>query len=115
MKIYIAGPMRGYPNFNFPAFDAVADYYKRAGYEVFNPADKDREKHGKDFETKYPTGAIEEAEKDGFSLREALKKDLGWICEHATAVYMLPGWEKSFGAKAEHATAVALGLDIYYG
>ena len=41
-KIYIAGPMRGYENFNFPAFDAAAQLYRAIGYEVFNPADKDK-------------------------------------------------------------------------
>ena len=56
------------------------------------------------------SGDLAEAAKQGFSLRKALGDDLAWICAHADAVVMLPGWEKSLGATAEVATAKALGL-----
>ena len=48
--------------------------------------------------------------RQGFSLREALGADTAWICAHADAIALLPGWEKSTGATAENALAVALGL-----
>ena len=37
--LYIAGPMRGYPDHNFPAFRAAAAALRRAGYGVVNPAE----------------------------------------------------------------------------
>ena len=114
-KIYVAGPMRGYEQFNFPAFAAATDYFRSLGWEVLNPAEKDDEVHGKEMATTNLTGSIEEAEKNfGFSLRDALAYDLSWICKNATHIYMLKGWEKSRGAMAEHATAVALDLEIMY-
>lgn len=38
IKLYIAGPMTGLPDFNYPAFFKAADALKAAGYETINPA-----------------------------------------------------------------------------
>ena len=37
MKIYIAGPMSGLPEMNYPAFFAEATRLRGLGYEVINP------------------------------------------------------------------------------
>ncbi|MCK1479341.1 DUF4406 domain-containing protein [Bradyrhizobium sp. 197] len=113
MKIYVAGPMRGIPEFNFPAFNAAADKLRAEGHLVFNPAEKDNERHGTDISKGNANGCEETAAKEhGFNLREALGVDLGWICAEGEAVALLPGWENSKGAKAEKAAADALGLEI---
>lgn len=78
-----------------------------------NPAEKDIKKYGDGIQ-KSPTGNLKTAEKKGFDLRDALAKDLDWICRKADAVAVLPGWAKSKGASAEFATAQALGLEIIY-
>jgi len=39
MRIYIAGPMTGLPEFNYPAFNAAAEYLRSLGHHVENPAD----------------------------------------------------------------------------
>lgn len=114
MKIYVAGPMRGYPEFNFPAFHSAAAMLRKEGHEIFSPAERDQEVHGEEFAKKYKTGSLEEASKDGFSLRRALGDDLAWICQQADGIYLLKGWEKSKGANAEKATAEALGLVVMY-
>ena len=38
MKVYIAGPMTGYPEFNYPAFYAAARKLEQLGHEPINPA-----------------------------------------------------------------------------
>jgi hypothetical protein len=110
-KIYIAGPMQGYPDFNFSAFSTASHTLRRQGYTVFSPAEKDMEKYGESF-GKGTQGNLEEVPE--FDFREALAIDTDWICRHADELYMLKGWEKSRGATAEHALGIALGLEIQY-
>jgi hypothetical protein len=115
MKIYLAGPMRGIPQFNFPAFHAAAAKLKAQGHEVFNPAARDEGVYGADFAKENAIGSEAVAVVNhGFNLRKALCADMEYICLHAEAIAMLPGWKKSKGATAEHATATALGLKVIW-
>lgn len=115
MRLYLAGPMRNIPEFNFPSFAAAAAKLRAQGYTVFSPAERDLATYGMDLATSNPTGDIGLAtQQTGFSLREALAADTDYICRHADAVALLPGWEHSSGARAEKALAEALGLHIIY-
>ena len=110
--IYVAGPMRGIKDFNFPAFYAAEDILVGLGYKVFNPARRDESKYGQG-KLKTETGDENEvAATAGFSLREALGADCQWITEFADAICLLPGWEASKGANAEVALATALNLEV---
>ena len=115
MNIYLAGPMRGYPRFNFPAFDFAAAKLRAEGHEVFSPAERDRTIHGTKLEDN-AAGDERLAEKAvGFSLREALAADtayIAYIARTADTIALLPGWEKSSGANAELALAKALGHTV---
>lgn len=114
MRVYIAGPMRGIANFNYPAFNEAAAKLRAEGHEVFNPAEKDIKTYGKEVQNN-PRGSVAKAEKEhGFSLREALAADTRWVCLNADAVALLPGWSKSKGACAERALAKALGLKVIF-
>lgn len=107
--------MRGIPLFNFPAFHAAAANLRAQGHEVFNPAERDNETHGTDISAGNLTGDESlAAEQHGFNLREAMADDCEYICRHAEAIVMLPGWERSKGAKAERALAMALGHQIIF-
>ena len=101
MKIYLGGPMRGYHEFNFSAFNRAAERLRAQGYEVFSPAEKGCETN------------LTEAKADTMAFRRRVfSMDTGWICKHAEAVALLPGWESSSGATAERALAETLGLTI---
>lgn len=109
MRIYLAGPMTNIPHFNYPAFNAAAAKLRAEGHEVFSPAEYDIHVYGKDISN--ATGDAEQSTKDhGFDRRAALKADTSWICDHAEAIALLPGWENSSGARAEKALADALAL-----
>ena len=92
MRIYLAGPMRGLPGLNFGSFHMYATRLRAEGHEVFSPA-----------EVKLPQDNI----------REIFAVEMEWLCRKAEAVYLLPGWEKSKGANAERALAVALDLLVF--
>lgn len=111
MKIYLAGPMRNIPEFNFPAFHKAAKKLRDEGHTVFSPAENDLEKT--EIDVKGKSGSLTEIEgKGGWSLRDALHDDLVFITKEAEAVALLPGWEASKGVAAELATAKALGLRV---
>lgn len=101
MKVYLAGPMTGIESWNFPAFDAAAEWLRGCGYTVVNPADLDRQAgFDGDCTAVSPT-----------FLREAMGRDLAAICG-CDGVAVLEGWQASLGACIEVALAVRLGLRI---
>lgn len=100
--IYLAGPMRGHPRWNFDAFDA-AEAVLAADWRVLSPAAMDRAV-GFDPECKVlPEGFLE----------GALDRDVKAILHEADAVAMLPGWERSTGAQAEYWLARWKGIPAY--
>lgn len=102
MKLYLAGPMRGFPDFNFPAFAAAAERLRAEGHEVFNPAEKGMEKDAT-------------VNQDNLDFRRLVfGLDTEWICREADGIVMLPRWVESRGAFAEWALANALGLPVRY-
>jgi hypothetical protein len=89
LVVYVAGPMRNYPRYNFDAFDECKGRLEAAGYEVISPADLDR---ALGFD---PDGPL-----DGFDFSAAMERDLQAVMA-ADCVCLLPGWQKSSGAKVE--------------
>jgi Domain of unknown function (DUF4406) len=106
VKVYLAGPMRGHLEFNFPAFHAAAKLLRELGYEVHSPAEVDV---NNGFDPTGMAGDNAELGPAGFDLTEALLGDLTYILKEAEAVVLLPGWRESNGALAECWTALAVG------
>lgn len=104
MKIYVAGPMRGYALSNFPAFDSLTSWLRAQGHVVFNPADHDREMG--------LTGEQAEECVTPEMFHEMFRWDLGKVAESGIVVF-LPGWERSKGACVERAVAFYLGTPCY--
>jgi hypothetical protein len=111
MNIYLAGPMRGRKNFNFPAFDYAAARLRVDGHFVFSPAERDRKAYGDDIEDN-PTGDESKVANAACTINDCMSSDCEWICRTADAIALLPGWEASSGANAEVALAKALGLSV---
>ena len=107
-RVYIAGPMNSVGgNFNFPLFDFVARRLRDCGCEVCNPADQARRS----------LGSLEEIQKLSkqvmkIARKSLIKHEINWIMDNADYVLMLPGWERSTGATAERALALALDIPV---
>lgn len=90
-KVYIAGPMSGLPDCNRTAFHLAADYLHALGRVVLNPAS-------------LPPGLTEpEYMQIGLTMM--------MCCDE---IYLLDGWDQSYGARAELALAKKLDLRIVY-
>lgn len=95
MKLYIAGPMTGLPNFNYPAFNAAEAALTRSGFEVLNPV----------------MGETPPTEADAQPWDWYMRRALGMVIE-ADGIALLKGWETSRGAKLERIVGEGLGLPV---
>lgn len=93
MKWYISGPMSGYDDLNFPAFEAATTDLRERGHEVVSPAEINPDLSA-----------------DWF---ECIICDLIAV-RRCDSMLMLKGWEDSYGAKIEHLVAQKLQLHIEY-
>jgi hypothetical protein len=103
MKVYIAGPMRNYPRYNFDAFYEAEHVLSGLGHVAFNPARVD-EKMG--FNPDVDSVTVEMVE-------EFVRRDVELLIG-SDAIFLLQGWEQSHGAQAEFHIARWLGKRIYY-
>ena len=90
-RLYLAGPMTGFEDFNFPAFNKMAAELRARGYEVENPAEH---------------GVV-----DGADWADYMAYDLTrlGLCGQ---VAVLPGWENSKGARLEVHIARELSMPV---
>lgn len=92
-RVYLAGPMTGISELNFPAFNQEAERLRAEGLQVLNPADH---------------GIV-----DGADWADYLRHDIAGLasCER---IHLLRGWTKSKGACLEMTIAKALGMTVTY-
>ena len=89
MKVYIAGPMRGHPELNFPAFHKAQRKLEKCGFEVYNPADPE----------------LPQDKPLSYYMRIHLPQLCG--CD---ALYLLKGWQNSEGAQDEYLVGLWCGI-----
>lgn len=99
---YLAGPMRGYAEYNFPAFHAAAAALRAHGLDVWSPAENDVNQDG-----------FDPAKDTAQPMRHYMKRDLPAVLD-ADMVCVLPDWEKSQGAQLEVHVARTCGIPVYW-
>ncbi len=92
-RIYVAGPMTGHKDLNFPAFHAAAAALRAQGHHVENPAEINADPNAQ--------------------WLDCMRMDIARLVT-CDAVCMLPGWEASRGARLEHTIAAGLGLEVMH-
>lgn len=92
-RVYIAGPMSGLPQLNFPAFNAAAEALRARGFIAINPAEVNPD-------TSMPWA-------------DCLRRDIPHLLTCDT-IAMLPNWELSRGTTLEHHIAKALGMRVAF-
>ena len=90
---YLAGPMSGLPEYNYPAFHEAAAELRRIGWRVVNPAENEPPN---DSPTWDDWMAISRPQVIGAAL-----------------VVLLPGWERSAGAREERQIADDSGIPVF--
>lgn len=93
---YIAGPISGLPDGNKPAFDEAEARLREAGYYVHNPHELCKD---------MPPGT---------SWCEYMRRCIRALTT-CDAIYMLPGWKRSRGARIEWFVAKVLGVLVLDG
>jgi len=91
---YVCGPMRNYPEFNFPLFNHVAKVWRDNGWIIVNPAEN--------------FGAVVDLDMCLY-----LRMDFMQLTSLCKAIILLPDWQSSKNGKVEIAIARALDLEFY--
>lgn len=90
-RLYVAGPMTGLPEFNYPAFQSAAAALTELGHEVEDPSTNKNPTPG-DYHGWLRAGIAQLIRCDGVAL--------------------LDGWEASGGARLEVNVAATLGMRV---
>lgn len=93
-RVYVAGPMSGLPDMNYPAFHEAAARLRAKGWHVENPAEN-------------PDPHVDASCHWTAYMRMGVSQLM--TCH---AIYLLPGWQQSKGASLEYLIAQRLGLQV---
>lgn len=101
-RIYLSGPMTGIYDWNRESFSEAARYLRYQGAKVFNPAFS-------------APAANKTARPHSFYMIRDLHELTSYIGDspYYDALALLPGWDKSNGAKLEKLVAKACGIDVF--
>jgi hypothetical protein len=94
-RVYIAGPMTGLPEYNYPAFHAAAEAWRAEGWEVANPAEHFDGDQTLPYNTYMRAGVAALTDCD--------------------LIAFLPDWEKSAGSQRERTVAKVLDIPEWKG
>jgi hypothetical protein len=94
MRWYLAGPMSGYPESNYPAFGEAAKFLRSIGYDIVSP---------------HETKPVQ----DDSRWQECIRHDISTLAT-CHGIVLLSGWSRSKGARLELTIATQLGMFIHF-
>lgn len=90
--IYLAGPMSGTSNFNYPLFEEAAKKLRSKGYNIISP---------------------HEHADPAWTYEHCLRQGVILLLKMCDGIALLPGWESSKGARLEVDVAKACGMKVF--
>jgi hypothetical protein len=109
MKYYLAGPMTGRPQFNYPLFDRVSEALRSIGYDIISPAEMDIEEVRANAMANMTGEMAQFNEVSDETWGDFLARDVKMIADELDAIILLPEWETSKGARLEAFVSVMVG------
>jgi len=104
--------MTGLPQFNYPAFKALAKVLRAQGFEVVSPTEMD-DPVVQAASLASTDGNPDTIQSHGYTWGDFLARDVKMLAEDGIkAVVVLPGWADSRGARLETFVAYLCGLPI---
>lgn len=97
---YLAGPMSGYPEYNYPAFTAAAEVLRDAGLTIHSP-----------HEVLWPDGHEDFSPED---LWKYMMEETGKVMTKCNGIILLKGWPQSRGARQEMQFALEHEWPAYF-
>lgn len=105
--------MTSIPQFNFPLFDEVAAGFRSDGHDVTSPAELDSPEHRKAALASQDGNPSAYNSKTGDTWGQLLARDVRLIADDGIQeVRVLPGWQRSRGARLETFVAALCGIPI---
>jgi Domain of unknown function (DUF4406) len=108
MKYYLAGPMTGYAQFNFPLFHEAAKALRSEGLEIISPAELDSAKIKKAAKAS-KDGKLINGKIGGETWGQILARDVEVVADQVDGIVFLPKWPDSKGARLEAFVALLAG------
>lgn len=115
VRVYLGGPMTGFPQFNFPAFFEGAEVLRAWGFDVVSPAELDNEST-RAAALASVDGAPGTGSANGEVWEDFLARDIILLAQAVNPIQagvFLDGWTKSRGANLEAAVLKSLGKGVY--
>jgi len=114
LKLYVAGPMTGYPGFNIAKFDAMTETLRSLGHEVVSPVELD-DPATRAISAASPDGNINTLVTHGYTWGDFLARDVKLLADGGfDGIVVLDGWQYSRGARLETFVGKMLvGIQVY--
>lgn len=114
MAWYVCGPMTRIPRFNYPLFHLVTMHLRLQPRAVISPAELDS-KEMQALAWASPDGDLTKMENDsGETWGDVLARDVRLIEKQIGAFALLPGWDRSRGARLEVFVGLLVGITEFH-
>lgn len=102
LSYYLSGPMKGYPDHNWPAFTEACEILRRTGLTIVSPHEVN------------PAANVEAKLNPEKYPLDYLRNDIIEMLNRCQSMILMKGWPKSRGVRLELDIALSLEWPIYY-